>query len=334
MKKLKIILLSVITLFMVYSCNNTKPEKELEVVFKTELNTIKPKRNSEITAANALSNLRLKPNNENYGNVRGEGVYKIGDEVKIAAYPNRGYRFVNWKFNEKIIFKNQFQSFIIKEDMYLTANFRPTFITKLKDWLSSTADDEPDNDIIESTLYEYYINLDGDLDNPTGDWTNWNLYYMMLNEALLPIPQVVDYLNKTQDEVISKYVNVRGGLDEDVTLDVLFAPEGVDMYEIMYIPHILDDYEYYDMTYINAKVGDVLKVNIRALSNDFATINEIAFFHQGGAVNGVFGSMFNYGNSDTWGSLTTEIKNIGHTQIGVMAPDYSWSKPLLIIVDE
>ena len=52
--------------------------------------------------------------------------YKAGDKVTITAYPNWGYRFVNWtKANGRVFSTKSEYTFVITGNLNLTANFEP-----------------------------------------------------------------------------------------------------------------------------------------------------------------------------------------------------------------
>ncbi len=248
--------------------------------------------------------------NSEYGTAKGQGMYKAGSRVQIKAHAYEDHRFVEWMHGEERFATEPNHTFFIKENMGLHAKMRP---------------------ILANTLYESYQNGAKSC-GENKSFTPWDDYYMMLNEIWFSQEQVADYLDKGIDELIGRYVELRSSLDNNVVLDVMIAPEGYDMYEFMMIDHTLEDYEHYDIPYIYANVGDVIKVNVRALSDDFAQTDEIAFFHRSGAVNTVYGKM-NFTGNDTWGSITTVITGHWHTQIGIMCPNLTWAKPLLIVVN-
>jgi len=66
-------------------------------------------------------NIEVVP--ENSGQVVGEGKYKAGEEIGLAALPNQGYEFEDWTIDEEVISEDNIHKMTINEDLNLTANF-------------------------------------------------------------------------------------------------------------------------------------------------------------------------------------------------------------------
>jgi predicted transcriptional regulator len=67
--------------------------------------------------------VKIKLKSEKAGKIVGEGTYKAGEEIGLAALPNQGYEFANWTINEEVISKDNIHKMTINEDLNLTANF-------------------------------------------------------------------------------------------------------------------------------------------------------------------------------------------------------------------
>jgi len=62
-------------------------------------------------------------NPEGAGTTTGQGDYDLNDSVTIEATPNEGYIFVNWTKGTDVFSTNASHTFILVEDIVLTANF-------------------------------------------------------------------------------------------------------------------------------------------------------------------------------------------------------------------
>ena len=69
--------------------------------------------------------VNLSANHSNWGSYYTDYyTYREGDEVTITAYPNWGYRFVNWTKADGSVFSTEAEyTFVITENLDLTANF-------------------------------------------------------------------------------------------------------------------------------------------------------------------------------------------------------------------
>lgn len=67
----------------------------------------------------------ITENNSEYGHSSGSGLYKLGSDVVINAYPNEGYEFLNWTDNNGDILSTNSQYTIInlRDNIEITANF-------------------------------------------------------------------------------------------------------------------------------------------------------------------------------------------------------------------
>ena len=67
------------------------------------------------------------PGEENWGDAKGGGVYKVGEEVTVEAMPEEGYIFVDWTQDGEKVSGNKSYTFTVQEDRFLAANFRKPF---------------------------------------------------------------------------------------------------------------------------------------------------------------------------------------------------------------
>jgi len=67
--------------------------------------------------------IKVNLNIEEAGEIFGEGTYKEGEEVKLAALPKEGYEFANWTIDEEAITEKQIHELTVDENIKITANF-------------------------------------------------------------------------------------------------------------------------------------------------------------------------------------------------------------------
>jgi len=67
--------------------------------------------------------ITLSVNDSAGGTVKGEGIFKSGDNVTVAATTNAGYKFGSWKENGLIVSTDSVYQFIVTMDRRLVANF-------------------------------------------------------------------------------------------------------------------------------------------------------------------------------------------------------------------
>ncbi|MDE6631198.1 MAG: hypothetical protein K2K11_07280 [Bacteroidales bacterium] len=62
--------------------------------------------------------------NAEWGTVTGNGTYQEGKEVTITAWPQKGYRFINWTKKDGSVFStDSVHTFAVSENLELTAHF-------------------------------------------------------------------------------------------------------------------------------------------------------------------------------------------------------------------
>jgi hypothetical protein len=67
--------------------------------------------------------VKVDLNIKDAGYIIGAGIYKEGEEVKLAALPKEGYEFANWTIDEEVITEKQIHGLTVDENTKITANF-------------------------------------------------------------------------------------------------------------------------------------------------------------------------------------------------------------------
>jgi hypothetical protein len=67
--------------------------------------------------------IEATPNNPDYGNVTGAGVYEDGETVILTATPEEGYIFAFWSEDEEMVHDEHIYEFVASDDRTLVAHF-------------------------------------------------------------------------------------------------------------------------------------------------------------------------------------------------------------------
>ncbi len=169
------------------------------------------------------------------------------------------------------------------------------------------------------------------------EWTQEELNALSTLEAFKNVKELALQFNRTEAAVLAKYFEIRNGLDEQILLDVLFAPAGMTAIEFMGNPYTMDDV-IPNVTYINAKVGDIVKVNVRAMITFPSQVSFMGFSVTPSGMSGadapISGPMVSFHKTDQerFGSVTAEVKNTGVFALGTEITGIKRS--VLFIVEE
>jgi hypothetical protein len=165
------------------------------------------------------------------------------------------------------------------------------------------------------------------------EWTQEELNALSTLEAFKNVKELALQFNRTEAAVIAKYFEIRNGLDEQILLDVMFAPDDKDWVEFSEESYEMDDL-IQNVTYINAKVGDIVKVNVRTLI-PFSPQTPFKGFYEvpteSAPINNSISNAHNT-DADRWASITAQITNTGVFALGTEITGIRRS--VLFIVEE
>jgi len=175
----------------------------------------------------------------------------------------------------------------------------------------------------DPTLWEVYS-----FQNP---WTVEELNKLSVNEAILKIPALALEMQRPEAALVAKYFEIRSDLDSQLVLDVQIMPStGMTWQEFTNMPYTLDDL-IKNVTIIQAKVGDYVRVNIRTIAAFDPQIPIATFHGSNGAIQGHHGSA-NKTDPNYWGFATAHIIATGYANIGTMITGLKRS--VMFVVDE
>lgn len=163
------------------------------------------------------------------------------------------------------------------------------------------------------------------------EWTDAELNLMLENEALLKIPELSLELQRPEAALIAKYFELRSDLDGKVVLDVqIISSDLISWSDFTSLEYTLDDL-YNDVTVINAKVGDYVRVNVRTLI-PYPPETDVALgFSTSGAIQGISATA-NKTDPDYWAFACAEIVATGTCSIGTQITGLK--KMVLFVVEE
>jgi hypothetical protein len=67
--------------------------------------------------------VKVNSNIEAAANIVGAGIYKIGEELKLAAVTKKGYKFLNWEIDGETVSEDQIYEITVDKNVNITANF-------------------------------------------------------------------------------------------------------------------------------------------------------------------------------------------------------------------
>ena len=145
------------------------------------------------------------------------GNYNHGDNVKLLATANDGYKFVNWTENDEVVSKKAEYSFIITEGRNLVANF------------GLIGDDDGNDDGGDVVVTEYNVDVTINLEN-AGTITGAGTY--VENDTVVLLATANDgykFVNWTEnDEVVSEEAEYSFTITNDRNLVANFvSTEGI-----------------------------------------------------------------------------------------------------------
>ena len=96
------------------------------VSFDSVYTFIMPHNNLGLTAAFQIQtfSITVSPNNPDYGNVSGGGVFNYGDSANLIATPNPYYNFIVWTEDGQPVSYDSVYTFFVDQDRELIANFQ------------------------------------------------------------------------------------------------------------------------------------------------------------------------------------------------------------------
>lgn len=146
------------------------------------------------------------------------------------------------------------------------------------------------------------------------DWTveDWN--YVLENQARQNIGDVCTGVQKPLAEITTEYFEKEYQQRQQIALDVRVASsDTIDYHTFGWLPYTLDDLTL-DQIAINAKVGDLVMINIRTLM-PFPPSAPIMGYFSGTATGGIW-VIPGQQNPDKWGRIVAEMTQDGYVNIG------------------
>jgi hypothetical protein len=96
------------------------------VSFDSSYTFVMPHNNLGLTAAFQIQtfSITVSPNNPDYGNVSGGGMFNYGDSANLIATPNPYYNFIVWTEDGQPVSYDSVYTFFVDQDRELIANFQ------------------------------------------------------------------------------------------------------------------------------------------------------------------------------------------------------------------
>lgn len=112
-------------------------------------------------------------NNPAMGSVTGGGTIQSCEPITLTATPNEQYRFVNWTVGGKVVSEANPYTFIVTQNVEVTANFAPAVFNVT--WYNLFQEDQD--------ITEYITNPNSAMDGAVNTRL-WRLFQVALNEAI------------------------------------------------------------------------------------------------------------------------------------------------------
>lgn len=112
-------------------------------------------------------------NNPTMGSVTGGGTIQSCEPITLNAIPNEQYRFVNWTVGGKVVSEANSYTFIVTQNIEVTANFAPAVFNVT--WYNLFQEDQD--------ITDYIINPNSVMDGAVNTRL-WRLFQVAFNEAL------------------------------------------------------------------------------------------------------------------------------------------------------
>lgn len=139
---------------------------------------------------------------------------------------------------------------------------------------------------------------------------------MLTNEARLPVSQINSSINIPVQGLITEYFAARSNIDERVVLDVQIASsDTITREQFFYLPYTLDDL-ILNATVVQAKVGDLIRVNVRVLQY-FPCNTPVGMYFGGTASYGLWANA-PYCIPEYWCYSVCQLTQPGYLNMGSM----------------
>jgi hypothetical protein len=148
-------------------------------------------------------------------------------------------------------------------------------------------------------------------------WTTEELNTMSVNEAILKIHELALQFARSEMALVQKYFEIRSELDSQILLDVMIkSPDEIPWETFRSMEYTLDDL-IKNVTIIPAKVGDMVKVNVRTITPFSPDVPVALFFNTSGAIQGMHAGS-NKVNPDMWAYANAQVIAPGTFNLGTM----------------
>lgn len=141
---------------------------------------------------------------------------------------------------------------------------------------------------------------------------DWN--YVLDNQVRQNIGDVRAGIQKPLAEITTEYFEKEYQQRQQIALDIRIASsDTIDYYDFGWLPYTLDDL-ILDQIAINAKVGDLVMINVRTLV-PFPPATPIMGYFSGTATGGIW-VIPGQQNPDKWARIVSEMTQQGYVNIG------------------